>query len=204
MLPSSSPPLDLDEPRTRRIVDVALRLAEDGGFAAVRLRDVAQEAGVALRTLYKRFPGKDELVFAVLVRELVRLELLFQRRPPAGRSAVARVRASFELITEFLCGRANLGRAIVRAVAGNASDLSRQVATFHDRLATLIVGAIVGRSAPIPTAPDHPHHRLAAVLQHVWFSMLVGWSNGLHSPAEIVDAVVDAAALVLDPPPRSA
>ena len=42
MLPSSSPPLDLDEPRTRRIVDVALRLAEDGGFAAVRLREGAQ------------------------------------------------------------------------------------------------------------------------------------------------------------------
>ncbi|MCA9705567.1 MAG: TetR/AcrR family transcriptional regulator [Myxococcales bacterium] len=204
MLASPSPPVDLDEPPTRRIVDVALRLAEDGGFAAVRLRDVAQEAGVALRTLYKRFPGKDDLVFAVLTRELVRLEEGFHRRPPTGRSPVARVRASFQAITDFLCGRPNLGRAIVRAVAGNASDLSRQMSTFHDRIDALIVGAIVGRSAPLPAEPDHPHHRLAAVLQHVWFSMLVGWANGLHSPAQIVDAVVDAAALVLDPPSRPA
>ena len=36
------------EERSRRIVETAVELAEQGGFEAVRLRDVAAHAGVAL------------------------------------------------------------------------------------------------------------------------------------------------------------
>ena len=39
------------EERAQRIVDTAIELAERGGFEAVRLRDVAADAGVALGTL---------------------------------------------------------------------------------------------------------------------------------------------------------
>src|SRR5262245_25646057 len=52
--------------RTRRIVDTAIELAEKGGFEAVRLRDVAAQAGVALGTLYRRFRSKEELLLAAL------------------------------------------------------------------------------------------------------------------------------------------
>ena len=38
------------EDRSRRIVETAIELAERGGFEAVRLRDVAAHAGVALGT----------------------------------------------------------------------------------------------------------------------------------------------------------
>ena len=52
--------------RIRRIVDAAVALAEQGGFDAVRLRDVAEASGVALGTLYKYFRSKEEiLLFAV-------------------------------------------------------------------------------------------------------------------------------------------
>lgn len=195
------PALDLGDPRTRRIVEVALRLAEEGGFAAVRLRDVAQEAGVALRTLYKRFPGKDDLLFAVLAAEMLRLEGVLTGRPPRAATPVARLRELFGAVTGFLCGRPNLGRAVVRALAAGSSDLSRQVSTFHLRIAALIVDAIHGRPEPLPDDPRHPHRRLGMMLQHVWFSTLVGWSNGLHTAEEIVDQVIDAAALVLEPTP---
>ena len=41
-------------------------LAEQGGFDAVKLRDVAEASGVALGTLYKYFRSKEEiLLFAV-------------------------------------------------------------------------------------------------------------------------------------------
>ena len=39
------------EARAQRIVETAIELAEKGGFEAVRLRDVAADAGVALGTL---------------------------------------------------------------------------------------------------------------------------------------------------------
>ena len=55
---------------TERILSVATtRLLRDG-FAATALEAVAAEAGVAKRTLYARFPGKEALALAV-VRRLV-------------------------------------------------------------------------------------------------------------------------------------
>ncbi|MEM7156975.1 MAG: TetR/AcrR family transcriptional regulator [Myxococcota bacterium] len=193
-------PLDIEEPRTRRIVEVALELAEEGGFAAVRLRTVAERAGVALRTLYKRFPSKDDLLFAVLVGELVRLEQLLDERPVTGKTAVIRLRGLFETLTEFLCGRPKLGQAIFRTLGGGASTLPHKVGAFHNRVDALIIGAIRGDDEQAPSDPAHPHQRLAAMLQHVWFSSLVGWAGGVHPPEMIVEAVIDAAALVLERP----
>ena len=54
------------EDRGRRILKVAVELAERGGFDAVRQREVAAQAGVALGTLYKRFASKEELLMAAL------------------------------------------------------------------------------------------------------------------------------------------
>lgn len=188
------------EPRTRRIVEVALRLAEEGGFAAVRLRDVADQAGVALRTLYKRFSSKDELLFAVLEHELLRVEARLRLRPPRGHTAVSRLRDLFERLTEVLCGRPNLGRAVVRAMAGGSPQLAAKLGGFHGRVDALIVAAIHGRT-DVPAAEQlaAPYLRLGALLQHVWFSSLVAWSSGVRSPEEIALAVTDAAALVLEP-----
>jgi TetR/AcrR family transcriptional regulator, cholesterol catabolism regulator len=190
-----------EELRTQRIVAVALRLAEEGGFAAVRLRDVADQAGVALRTLYKRFPSKDELLFAVLEHELWRVEQRLCLRPPRGHTAVARLHDLFERLTDVLCSRPNLGRAVVRAMAGGSPQLAAKLGGFHGRVDALIGAAIRGRPGVSVTEQlPAPYLRLGALLQHVWFSSLVAWSSGVGSRAEIVEAVTDAAALVLVPP----
>ena len=52
------------EEKARRIVESAVELAEKGGFEAVRLREVASHAGVALGTLYRRFRSKEDLLLA--------------------------------------------------------------------------------------------------------------------------------------------
>ena len=62
------------EERAQRIVDTAVELAEQGGFVAVRLRDVAAEAVVALGTLYRRFRSKEDLLVAALEIEMTALE----------------------------------------------------------------------------------------------------------------------------------
>ena len=52
--------------RAKRIVDTAVMLAERDGYQAVRLRDVAATAQVALGTVYKRFASKEEILIAAL------------------------------------------------------------------------------------------------------------------------------------------
>lgn len=50
------------------IVDTALNLAEDQGWEAVRLHDVARRLGISLSTLSRYFREKDEIIDAWLDR----------------------------------------------------------------------------------------------------------------------------------------
>jgi hypothetical protein len=73
------------------------------------------------------------------------------------------------------------------------------VEAFHERIDALLMAAIGGGEAG-PREVGPAYLRLGAMLQHVWFSALVSWASGVQTPEGIVEAVVDAAALVLEPP----
>ena len=60
--------------------------SEEGGFDAVRMRDVAAHAGVALGTFYKRFRSKEDLLVAALELEVERLGKRIRQRPLRGES----------------------------------------------------------------------------------------------------------------------
>jgi AcrR family transcriptional regulator len=55
-----------------RLVDMATRLLDRGGPAAVTLREVGRLAGVSHNAPYKHFADKEELLAAVAARELTR------------------------------------------------------------------------------------------------------------------------------------
>src|SRR4051794_22095326 len=61
------------QPETRRadIISAALRLFAAKGFAATRLDDVAEAAGIAKGTVYLYFETKEELFRDVVRQELV-------------------------------------------------------------------------------------------------------------------------------------
>ena len=88
------------EDRARRIVETAIELAERGGFEAVRLRDVAAHAGVALGTVYRRFRGKGDLLLAALEQLVAVHEAELARHPARGDTALARVTSFFESTTD--------------------------------------------------------------------------------------------------------
>ena len=52
--------------RRRRILDATVALASKGGFDAVQMRAVAEQADVALGTLYRYFPSKIHLLVSAL------------------------------------------------------------------------------------------------------------------------------------------
>ena len=191
--------LPVDE-RTRRIVDTATSLAEKGGFEAVRLRDVAAQAGVALGTLYRRFRSKEDLLLAALELALREHERRFYASPPCGASPLERVDAFFAGLTATLCGRPNLARALVRAIASGAPELTLRVAAFHSRtegwIATSLRGSDAGASVDPPSERER---RLASSLLLVWFASLTGWASGVHDEARIVEQTRVAAALMLEP-----
>jgi AcrR family transcriptional regulator len=55
-----------------RLIDAAARLLDQGGPAAVTLREVGRAAGVSHNAPYRHFADKDALLAAVAARELAR------------------------------------------------------------------------------------------------------------------------------------
>jgi AcrR family transcriptional regulator len=181
--------------RSRRIVATAIDLAEKGGFEAVRLRDVAAHAGVALGTLYRHFRSKEDLLVAALTLEVERLEQRMTAQPAVGTSPLDRLCSLFATATHGLCRRPMLARAILRATASGQPELTEKVASFHGRMTDLIMRAI-GQNGH-PTQAAHSNRAIGLVLQQVWFASLVGWGGGLHDERAVTEQVRTAAGLVL-------
>jgi AcrR family transcriptional regulator len=187
------------EERARRIVETAVELAEQGGFEAVRLRDVASHAGVAMGTLYRRFRSKEDLLIAALELETRELERRVRQRPPKGADACERVAAFFGLATRGLVRRPNLARALLRAVACGEPELAKQVAAFHERMEGMVVVALRGGAEPSAGAAvaGEGERSLAHALTLIWFALLVGWSGGLHGQATVIEQMSESVELMM-------
>src|SRR5690348_17398839 len=73
--------------RRKRILDATIALATQGGFDAVQMRAVAEQADVALGTLYRYFPSKIHLLVSALGREFERADAALRDKPIPGDTA---------------------------------------------------------------------------------------------------------------------
>jgi TetR/AcrR family transcriptional regulator, cholesterol catabolism regulator len=185
----------LDE-RAQRIVETAVALAERDGFAAVRLRDVAASANVALGTVYKRFSSKEEILIAALEQESERMAERLGKSVIPGGTPAERARNLFRQVTRGMCRKPNLTKALVRSIASGDPNITDRVASFHAVMTALIIGALRGTSPSSAETwgglVEKKDREVASILQQVWFSALVGWAGGIHDQ-EMIVTYVDAA-----------
>ncbi|HCH61527.1 MAG: hypothetical protein CL927_20945 [Deltaproteobacteria bacterium] len=191
--PSAGPHRKMDE-RTQRILMVAMELAERDGYDAVRLRDLAEQAGVALATVYRRFSCKEDILAAALDLQVSQmLEMMRDAEVPGG-SGEARLQWFFRAATDALAARPKLSAAMLRTVASGVPELAERVTRYHGRMIELILGVYRGHFKP--EHPTEAERMLAVLLQDVWFGALVGWTGGMH-PHETVIETVDTATRLL-------
>jgi AcrR family transcriptional regulator len=187
--------------RRDKILDVAVALAEEGGFENVRQRDVAANAGVALGTLYKRFRSKEEILCAALEREAEALERRMEMKPAVGKTHVDRIGSFFNTITRGMLKKPRFARAVIRAMASGEEGVTKTVASYQGRITGLIIAAMrgVGRLT-FTDASEKPvtekEVKLAFLLQQLWFASLVGWSAGLVGQNDVIEQIKDAAGLL--------
>ena len=128
------------------LVDAAERVLVRDGLAALTVRAVAAEAGVAPMGVYNRFGSKDGLVAAVLVRGFdgLRAAVVEDDAP----DPVARLLAS--------------GRNY------------RRFALAHPQHYTAMFGAGVGAAGAAPEVAEHGAAAFAALVGHVRAAMAAG------------------------------
>ena len=83
-----------------RIIDATVALLQDNDVSSFSMQDVADRAGVAVRTVYRAFPTKDDLVAGVL--ESIR------RRFDAAAGEPPTTREELEAGVEVLYGKSPL------------------------------------------------------------------------------------------------
>jgi AcrR family transcriptional regulator len=174
-----------------------VELAEEGGFEAVRMRDVAAHAGVALGTFYKRFRSKEDLLVAALELESEQLGKRLSKKMNGEGTRQERVLGFFDVATKGLTKKPNLAKAILRAVASGDPELSPRVAKFHNAMTRNITVALRGAPIDDDSEVSELEENVSFLLQQVWFASLVGWSSGLHSRKKVVEQMRIAADLLL-------
>ncbi|MFF2009240.1 TetR family transcriptional regulator [Streptomyces sp. NPDC058195] len=177
--PASPPLTERQEARRRRILHASARLAGQGGFEAVQMREVAEDAGVALGTLYRYFPSKIHLLVATMQDQLQHLHSTLHRRPPADRGPAQRVADTLMRAFRALQREPHLADAMVRALTFADRSVSPEVDTVS-RITTAIILDAMGLEDPTP-------EQLSAVrvIEHTWHSALITWLSGRASIAQV-------------------
>jgi AcrR family transcriptional regulator len=112
--------------RPGEIAAAALGCFAERGFAATRLEDVAQRAGVTKGTLYLYFPNKEELFKAVvrqaIVPNLARGEALTEETGVSASAVLDQLLTNWSTV---MTTAASAIPKIVLAEAGNFPDMAR-------------------------------------------------------------------------------
>ncbi len=137
------------------IIAAAREVAADGGMAAVQIVPVAQRAGIAAGTVYRYFPGKTDLVAAVLA-EIAEREIGALRRAaavaPGPLSALAAAIMTFA--ARALRHRRLAYAAIAEPVDAELDAVRRDYRKkLADEFALRIAAAVTGKHLPDQDAP---------------------------------------------------
>jgi len=163
-----------------------MELAERDGYDAVRLRDVAEQAEVALGTVYRRYSCKEDILASVLNRQVSMLKETIEANPGTGATAEIRLADFFEQITAVLSASPKLAGAMLRTVASGVPDLVERVSRYRGEMTGILLTVMRGEEGAGSDLSTEQEETLAGVLQDVLFAALVGWTGGLHDTKHVV------------------
>ncbi|MEJ7796439.1 MAG: TetR family transcriptional regulator [Nocardioides sp.] len=179
--------------RRKRILDATITLASEGGFDAVQMRAVADQADVALGTLYRYFPSKIHLLVSALGREFEKAESALSVRPVPGDTRAERVIDVLKKTSRGLQGDQHLTEALTRAFMFADKSVSEEIHHVVTLLTTMLTRAM-HPDRPDVTAEDV---KIAHVIGDVWLSALVAQVTGRSTATETTEHLETAVRLLL-------
>ncbi|MGN6252764.1 MAG: TetR family transcriptional regulator [Marmoricola sp.] len=183
--------------RRRRILDATIAIASQGGFDAVQMRAVAQQADVALGTLYRYFPSKVHLLVSALAVRFERSRTQLAGRAIPGDTAAERVVNLLEPATRGMQDDPHLTEALTRAFMFADKSVADEIHVVAMHLTAMLTQAMQGDAYVEGAAPSDQEIAVARVISDVWLSALMSWVTGRASAQEVGDHIATAVRLVL-------
>jgi AcrR family transcriptional regulator len=181
--------------RRRRILDATIALADVGGYDAVQMRAVADDADVALGTLYRYFPSKIHLLVTALGRQFDRAEAQSRVRPVPGDTPHERVMHILGVTTTAMQKQPQLTEALTRAFMFADASVADEIHHVGMKLTSMITNAIEGTDEY--REPTEEDTQIVRVIGDVWLSALMGWVTGRTSAEEVTRSMDVAVRLLL-------
>lgn len=125
---------------TATILEAAQRLFTERGFHAVTMDAIAEDADVAVGSIYHHFRNKDNLYLALVERALDINERVMAQAYGGGRSPVEELIAASDAYCRFnLENPGHFRMVALRAVDGPPGELAGEVETrIADKVETLV------------------------------------------------------------------
>lgn len=192
---TKTPGSNAQRERRRRILDATIALADEGGFDAVQMRAVADDADVALGTLYRYFPSKIHLLVTALGRQFEQAAEQTRSRQIPGDTPHERVMFIVGTTTQALQKQPQLTEALTRAFMFADASVADEIHDVGMRLTAMITHAIDGTDQTRdPTTEDAA---IVRVIGDVWLSALMGWVTGRTTAADVTKSMDVAVRLLL-------
>jgi AcrR family transcriptional regulator len=169
-------PLRADARRNRaRILAAATDVFEEHGTSA-STEEVARRAGVAIGTVFRHFPTKDDLLAAIMKDVRSRLAVQAEALVAAGRPT-----GLFTFFTDVVDHAAS-NRTVVHLLATSGINIGveGQLTGFGDALDTLLVRAQEAHAVRGDVQPDEVIALLTAACQG---ALVAGWTPELRHRA---------------------
>jgi AcrR family transcriptional regulator len=183
--------------RRRRILDATIALASTGGFDAVQMRAVAEQADVALGTLYRYFPSKIHLLVSALAREFDVANANLERKSVPGDGPADRVMYVLGRTTRSLQRDPHLTEALTRAFMFADASVAAEIRLVERQVTTMLTRAMRGSDAAQAAEPTEQDLAIAKVVGDVWLASLVQWVTGRASAADVAKSIDVAVRLLL-------
>jgi TetR/AcrR family transcriptional regulator, cholesterol catabolism regulator len=178
--------------RRQRVIDAALALLRAGAYDTVQMKDVAEEADVALGTVYNYFSSKDHLFAEVLIAWASTLGTHLSRNPLRGTTDAERLTEVFHRSVRAFQRQPQLAQLVATLETSSDPYASEVLARLGE--ATTGVYASAMHDADADTA-----HAIVRVVDAVLASGLRSWVAGHMSITEVNDRLSEAIELLVTP-----
>ncbi len=198
--PTTAPPTDGRARRRERnreaVVAALLELYREGRLQP-SADEVAERAGVSVRSVFRYFDDTEAMVRAGITRQQQHLAPLYALEVPAGAPFTERLRRFVDARTRLLAGMGPVGR-VARALAIRQPLVEAELARIRQRLRDQLTEVFAPELATLP-----PAERTAAVaaadVASSWEAYhLMTEDQGL-TPDQAADAMARALARLLAP-----
>jgi AcrR family transcriptional regulator len=135
--------------KRRRMMDAMAELTAERGYGATKIADVVSRAGVARKTLYDNFSGKEELFLSAFETTAGEARAAVEAACEGVGEGGDRVEAGLEALLQYLAAHPAQARmCMVEALSATAATAARYEEAVQE-FVDLLRGAA-------PPAPDRP------------------------------------------------